>query len=264
MNILTVENIKVNFKEKQVLKGINLDIQKGKIISIIGPNGCGKTTLLRVMSRNLKPTEGKVLLNGQDIHKLKSKAVAKEMAILSQSNGCPEDISIKDLVSYGRFAHKRAFSGLTNEDNEIVNWAIKRTGLIKLKDRKVSTLSGGERQRAWIAMAIAQKPSILLLDEPTTYLDISHQLELLDLIKSLNETENITIVMVLHDINQASKYSHELVVIKDGKLCCKGSPNYVISDYMLKRVFNLYVDIGEDKDTKKPIIYAKSVFKKVE
>lgn len=260
MNILNVENVRVNYGEKQILKGINLDIEKGKIVSIIGPNGCGKTTLLRTMSRNLKPNQGRILLNGQDINKLKSKNIAKKMAILSQTNACPEDICIKDLVSYGRFAHKKLFSSLTDEDNKIIDWAINRTGLNKMKNRKVATLSGGERQRAWIAMAIAQKPSVLLLDEPTTYLDISHQLEILDLIKSLNEKENITIIMVLHDINQATKYSHELVVIKNGELYCKGTPCSIISDDMLKDVFRLEADIGEDKDTKKPVIYPRRVF----
>lgn len=260
MNILTVENIKVDYGKNQVLKGINLNIKKGKIVSIIGPNGCGKTTLLRVMSRNLNPKCGRVLLNGEDIHKLKPKVLAKEMAILSQSNGCPEDICIKDLVSYGRYAHKKLFSSLTDEDNKIIDWAINRTGLYEMRNRKVVTLSGGERQRAWIAMAIAQKPSVLLLDEPTTYLDISHQLELLDLIKSLNEKENITIVMVLHDINQAAKYSHELIVIKNGELYCKGAPCSIISDNVLKEVFRLEADIGEDKDTKKPVIYPRRVF----
>ncbi|WP_102398701.1 ABC transporter ATP-binding protein [Haloimpatiens massiliensis] len=260
MDILTVENISINYGEKQVLKGINLNIEKGKIISIIGPNGCGKTTLLRVMSRNLKPKTGRVLLNGEDIYKLKAKTLAKNMAILSQNNGCPEDICIRDLVSYGRHAHKKIFSGFTEEDERIIDWAIKRTGLNNMQDRKVATLSGGERQRAWIAMSIAQKPKVLLLDEPTTYLDISHQLELLDLIKSLNEEEKITIVMVLHDINEAAKYSHELIVIKNGELHCKGTPYSIINDEMLKQVFRVEADINKDKNTKKPVIYPRRVF----
>lgn len=260
MDILTVENIRVNYGEKEVLKGINLNIEQGKIVSIIGPNGCGKTTLLRVMSRNLKPKAGNVLLNGENIYKLKSKTLAKNMAILSQNNGCPEDICIRDLVAYGRHAHKKIFSGFTDEDEGIIDWAIKRTGLDNIKDRKVATLSGGERQRAWIAMAIAQKPKILLLDEPTTYLDISHQLELLDLIKSLNEEEKITIVMVLHDINEAAKYSHELIVIKNGELHCKGTPYDIINDKMLKQVFRVEAEINEDINTKKPVIYPIRVF----
>lgn len=260
MNILNVKNVNVQYGEKQVLKDINLKISSGKIISIIGPNGCGKTTLLRVISKNLKPNKGQVLLNEKDVYNIKNKELARTMAILSQSNGCPEDISIKELVSYGRYAHKKLFLGFTSEDEKIVNWAINRTGLHNIQNRKVNTLSGGERQRAWIAMAIAQKPSILILDEPTTYLDISYQLELLDLIKSLNKQENITIVMVLHDINQASRYSDELVIIKNGELYEIGTPNNVISDVMLKEVFRLRADINEDKDTKKPIIYPKEVF----
>ncbi|NEU04597.1 ATP-binding cassette domain-containing protein [Clostridium senegalense] len=263
MNVLRVENLKVSYGEKEVLKGINFNIESGKIVSIIGPNGCGKTTLLKTISRNLKPNEGKILLNGKDVYKFKNKNLARIMATLSQSNVCPDDVSIKELVSYGRYAHKKFFSGFTKEDEEIINWAISRTGLNEMKNRKVITLSGGERQRAWIAMAIAQKPSILILDEPTTYLDISYQLELLDLIKSLNEKEKITIVMVLHDINQACKYSHELIVIKNGYLYEKGSPSKIINDNMLKEVFRLKAYINEDKDTKKPIIYPKEVFSKL-
>lgn len=257
--ILSVENLSVSYKEKNVIENVNIDIEKGKVYSIIGPNGCGKTTLIRTMSRSIKPKNGYVKLYNNDIFKIKTKNVARKMAILSQSNASMSEVTVKTLVQYGRFAHKEWWQGSNSGDNEIVEWAINKTGLEKYKDRKISTLSGGERQRAWIAMAIAQKPEILLLDEPTTYLDISHQLEIMELVSKLNKEENITIVMVLHDINHAARYSDELIVIKDKQVYTKGNPWEVLESNVLKDVFRVEAEVSKDKETNKPIFYAKKV-----
>ena len=257
--ILSVKNLSVSYKEKNIIENINLDIEKGKVYSIIGPNGCGKTTLIRTMSRSIRPKSGCVELNNNDIFKLKTKNVAKKMAVLSQNNMTMSEISVKTLVQYGRFAHKEWWMGSSSEDNEIVEWAIEKTALVDYKDRKINTLSGGERQRAWIAMSIAQKPEILLLDEPTTYLDISHQLEILELISRLNKEEKITILMVLHDINHAARYSDELIVIKDKHVYTKGNPWEVLESNVLRDVFRVDAQISKDKETNKPIFYAKKV-----
>lgn len=256
--ILQIDNLTVSYKEKKVIDSINLDITKGKVYSIIGPNGCGKTTLMRTMSRGIKPKSGQVLLYGKSIFKIKTKNVAKKIAVLSQNNNTISDVTVRQLIGYGRFAHKEWWKGI-DDDNEIVDWAINKTNLMDFENRKINTLSGGERQRAWIAMSIAQKPEVLLLDEPTTYLDISHQLEIMELISRLNKEDGITIVMVLHDINHAARYSDELIVIKDQKIFEKGDPWTILGGNVLKDVFKVEAEISTDKDTNKPIFYAKKV-----
>lgn len=257
--ILRAENISVEIKNKEIIRNLNLSIDKGKIYSIIGPNGSGKTTLLRVLSRNLKPKKGKVLLKQKNIFKLNTKTVARTMAVLSQTNNGMTDVTVRNLIVYGRYAHKEWWRGKSNEDKKIVDWAIERTNLKKLEKRKLNTLSGGERQRAWIAMAIAQGPEILLLDEPTTFLDISHQLEVLELVSSLNKENDITILMVLHDINQAARYSDEIIVIKDGELYKQDNPWNIVNDITLKKVFKVQSSFTKDLDTGKPIFYPKKV-----
>lgn len=257
--ILRAENISVRYKENQVIKDLNLDIGKGKIYSIIGPNGSGKTTLLRTLSRNIKPNKGKVFLNGENITRMKSKQIARKMAVLSQIHGSNTDVTVRNLVVYGRYAYKEWWKGDNEQDNSIVDWALETTKMKEFANKKMCNLSGGEKQRAWIAMAIAQKPDILLLDEPTTFLDISHQLEVLELVESLNKQNGITILMVLHDINLAAKYSDELIVIKDGDVYIKGDPWEIVSEENLKDVFNINGDISEDKESGKPIFFPRLV-----
>lgn len=257
--IIKINNLIVNYKEKKVLDNIDLKIKKGKIYSIIGTNGCGKTTLMRTMSRSIKPKSGQILLNGDSIFKMRTKDIAKHIAVLSQDNNTMSDVTVRQLIGYGRYSHKDWWKGIDKSDNEIVDWAIEKTNLRDFEHRKISTLSGGERQRAWIAMSIAQKPEVLLLDEPTTYLDISHQLEIMELILRLNKEEGITIVMVLHDINHAARYSDELIVIKDHKIFEKGEPWEILKGNVLRDVFRVEAEISEDKDTNKPIFYAKKV-----
>ncbi len=258
--VIKVEDLRVAYKETLILENINLEIHKGKIYSIIGPNGCGKTTLLRAMSRNLKPNDGRVLLNKQNIFKTRTKLVAQKMAVLGQNNTSMSDVTVKTLVHYGRFAHKKWWEGQTG-DNDIVEWALEKTGMSDLQNRKLNTLSGGERQRAWIAMAVAQKPEVMLLDEPTTYLDISHQLEIMELVSRLNREDQITIVMVLHDMNHAARFSDELVVLKDKNIYKQGDPWQVIKDGVLEDVFRVEADIMTDAESQKPVFYAKKVVK---
>ena len=258
--ILEVRGVSAGYKNNSVLENVDLTVERGKVYSIIGPNGCGKTTLLRVMSRSMKPTGGKVLLDGSDIFRTNTKKVARKMAILAQSNATMSDVTVRKLVSYGRYAHKEWWQGNAAEDTDIVDWAIRRTNLSGYEERKINTLSGGERQRAWIAMSLAQKPELLLLDEPTTYLDISHQLEIMELVSALNREEGITILMVLHDINHAARYSDELVVMKDHGIYRQGDPWEVLSSGdVLSDVFRIEAEITRDTETGKPIFYAKKV-----
>lgn len=255
--ILEVENITAGYKNHPVLDGINLQLQRGKIYSVIGPNGCGKTTLLRVMSRNMKPISGRVLLDGKDIFKTNTKLVARKMAILSQSNTTMSDVTVEKLVAYGRYAHKQWWEGNDTLDKDVVTWALRRTNLEDFRQRKINSLSGGERQRAWIAMSLAQKPEILLLDEPTTYLDISHQLEIMELVSRLNREEGITVLMVLHDINHALRYSDELIVMNGSGIYQTGAPWELLQGDLLRDVFHVEAEITREEESGKPIFYAK-------
>lgn len=257
--ILSVKELCAGYKNRRILDGINLDIHRGKVYSIIGPNGCGKTTLIRAMSRNLRPESGKVLLDGNDIFRTNTKLVAQEMAVLGQTDTSMSDITVKTLVEYGRYAHKKWWAGSDGEDKRIVEWAIERTGMTRLQNRKINALSGGERQRARIAMAIAQKPEIMLLDEPTTYLDIAHQLEIMELVSALNREEGITVVMVLHDMNHAARYSDELILLNDSKIHTIGSPQELFDNGELEKVFNVYAEILSDSEDNSSVFYAKRV-----
>lgn len=244
--ILQAKDICLRYGNKEVVKDLNVTINKGEIVSIIGPNGCGKSTILKSLSRYLKPSRGKILLNGKDIQNIDTKKAAKKIAILPQVRNVPNDFSVETLVSYGRYPHLGFGNRLKKEDFEIIDWAIKKTGMDDMKTRTVGTLSGGEQQRAWIAMALAQKPEILILDEPTTFLDISYQLEILELVKELNQTLNLTIIMVLHDINQAIRYSHKIYVIKEGKVYNHGDSRSLIDRDLLRKVFRIEADALED------------------
>ena len=197
--VIEGKEIEIGYGDKIAVHKANIKINEGEVVTIIGPNGSGKSTLIKALSRCLKLRSGSVTLDGININKIPTKTVAKKMAVLPQVKSVSSDITVESLVSYGRYSHLDFRNRLTKDDNEIVEWAMGKTGLKRLKHRNVMTLSGGERQRAWIAMALAQKPQVLMLDEPTTYLDISYQLEVLELVKELNQTLGITVVMVLQD-----------------------------------------------------------------
>lgn len=246
MPALETKGLCLGYNGHQIVDNLNLCVEKGKIVSILGPNGSGKSTILKALSRNLKPDRGTVLLNGSDIELMKSRDVARQLAVLFQAPQSPGDLTIKELVEYGRFPHQNWWQGKSKDDAELVAWALSQTGLTDMSGRIVSTLSGGERQRSWIAMALAQQPGILLLDEPTTYLDLCHQLELLELVAELNKQHGITVVMVLHDINQAAKYSDEVVILKNGRIYTKGEPQTAISAQTLREVFGVEADVWLD------------------
>jgi len=246
MSIETL-NLSFNYGDKIILNNININIKESEIVTIIGPNGSGKSTLIKTISSYLKAKTGSIKLDGENINKISGKTLAKKIAVLPQTKSVSADITVEGLVSYGRYPHLGFGKRLNNDDKEIINWAIEKTGLMELKDRYVATLSGGERQRAWIAMALAQKPKILILDEPTTYLDVSYQLEVLELVKELNETLGLTVIMVLHDLNQAARYSDNIYVLKDGEICDYGVPKHIMNSSLLEKVFRIHAHIYEDK-----------------
>ena len=253
MPIMRAENLSVDFSGKTVLKNLMIAIEQGQIVSIIGPNGSGKSTLLKALSRNLKPNGGNIYLEGSNLSALSAKYVARKMAVLPQSPQAPKDLTVRDLVEYGRYPHQSWWQGKSQQDDEYVDWALGQTGLRQMADRIVSTLSGGERQRVWIAMALAQKPEILLLDEPTTYLDICHQLEIMELLADFNRDHKITVAMVLHDINHAARYSDCIAVLHQGQVFAVGSPNEVITSHTLQEVFGVESIITQDK-VGKPVV----------
>lgn len=253
--MISASNLKVGYEDKVIIENLNLEINKGEVVSIIGPNGCGKSTLLKSLSRMIKPLSGEVFLEGKKIKDLKGKLIAQKVCLLSQHNNAPMDLTVEELVYFGRIPHKKWFETKTNNDKEIVDWAIENTGLSKYKNTPIGALSGGERQRAYIAQALCQKPDILLLDEPTTYLDISYQLELMELVREINEKFKITIVMVLHELNQASKYSDRLIIMKDGQIISDGRPNDVVNKDVIKKVYKIECDIDNDPQSNKPRIH---------
>jgi iron complex transport system ATP-binding protein len=253
MPILKAEDLSLCFDEKKILKNLTIAVEEGKIVAILGPNGSGKSTLLKVLSRNIKPDKGIVYLDDKNLAQLSGKTIAQQMAVLPQSPQAPSDLTVRDLVEFGRFPHQSWWQGKSEQDEHCVSWALAETGLSKMADRVVSTLSGGERQRVWIAMALAQKPEILLLDEPTTYLDICHQLEIMELLAAFNGEHNLTVVMVLHDINHAARYSDYVVVLQRGQVFASGTPKDVITEHTLREVFGVESEIILDK-TGKPVI----------
>ncbi|EPY6470581.1 ABC transporter ATP-binding protein [Clostridium sporogenes] len=252
MNSITTTNLAIAYEDKLIVDGLNMNIPKGKITTIIGPNGCGKSTVLKTIGRILKPKEGLVYLNGDDIRNLSTKEVAQKMAILPQSPQAQGGLTVGELVSYGRFPHKKGFGKLSPEDKKVIQWALDITKLTELEITMVDNLSGGQRQRVWIAMALAQQTDLILLDEPTTYLDMAYQLEVLELLYNLNREESCTIVMVLHDLNLAARFADYMIAIRSGSIISHGTPEEIMTKKVLKDTFNIDAEIVWGSKTGRP------------
>ena len=238
--MIKLENISFSYnKKKEFIQDLSLEFKSGEITTILGPNGSGKSTLLHMMSTYLKPKSGKIYLGDKDLGKLKQKEIAKYISCVYQENEAPDDITVRDLVSFGRNIYSNVKKEDKEENKRMIDFALKATGIEEIQDKKVVNLSGGQKQRAFIAMSLAQNTEVLLLDEPTTYLDIYHQIEILEVVKSLNEKYNITIVMVLQDLNQAIIYSHNLVIMKNGNLIKQGKATEVLNEQTIKDVYNV-------------------------
>ncbi|MFB9274460.1 ABC transporter ATP-binding protein [Cohnella cellulosilytica] len=253
MECITAKHVDIAYDDTLIVKELNLQIPRGQITTMIGPNGCGKSTVLKAVGRLLKPKNGTVYLNGADIRTLPTKEVAKQMAILPQTPTAPSGLTVGQLVAYGRFPHQRGFGKLSHEDKRIVAWALSLTQLDEFEHREVDTLSGGQRQRVWIAMALAQQTDLILLDEPTTYLDLAYQLEVLELLYELNRSQQVTIVMVLHDLNLAARFSDYMVAICNGQIVEQGSPERVMTIQTLREVFAIDADIMLEPRTGRPV-----------
>ena len=253
MNSLKAESINLSYGKKKIIKNLDIDIAKGKITILIGANGSGKSTLLRSLSRLMKPDNGQIVLNGKDIFNLSTKEVAKNLSILPQSPNAPEGMTVFQLIKQGRYPYQSLLQQWSKEDERLVNKALNETGMYDLKNRTVDSLSGGQRQRAWIAMTLAQNTEIILLDEPTTYLDLAHQIEILDLLDKLNKKEDRTIVMVLHDLNLAFRYADYIVAIKEKNIYVEGKPYEVVTPQMIRNVFDMKCRIINDPVSDTPL-----------
>ncbi|AQA20690.1 ABC transporter family protein [Rhodococcus sp. MTM3W5.2] len=251
---LAAEALTVGYGDRVIVDGLDLEIPTGVVTTVIGPNGCGKSTLLRSLGRLLKPKSGQVLLDGKAISTLKTKDVARTLGMLPQAPVAPEGLTVADLVARGRHPHQSWIRQWSADDEGEVARALALTGVSELADRPVDQLSGGQRQRAWISMALAQGTDILLLDEPTTYLDLAHSVEVLDLVDRMHEELGRTVVMVLHDLNLAIRYSDRLIVMSEGAVVASGTPSEVISEELLLEVFGLEARVIEDPVSDRPLI----------
>ncbi len=255
MSILRVEKLRVCYGRTVVLHDLNLSVAADKITSIIGPNGCGKSTLLKAMGRIIRQQQGQVYLHGEDLSRIPTRQVARRLALLPQHPVAPLELTGEELVAFGRFPHHKKRNRLSSKDKEVIAWAMDLTKVTSLRERAIGSLSGGERQRIWLAMALAQETEILLLDEPTTYLDMAHQLEMLKIVKRLNQERHCAVVMVLHDINHAARFSHEIVAMKQGKIIATGDPKATITAEVLRNVFQIEARVMEDPLRGTPVCF---------
>ncbi|QHW33631.1 ABC transporter ATP-binding protein [Paenibacillus rhizovicinus] len=250
---LWTEDITIKYEDRVISRNLSVQIPDGSYTVIVGPNACGKSTLLRTLSKLLKPSEGQVLLDGKGIATYKSKEVARKLGLLPQSSTAPEGITVANLVAHGRYPYQSFIRQWSDEDEEAVASAMRLTDTSELSHRLVDELSGGQRQRVWVAMALAQQTPLLLLDEPTTYLDIAHQIELLELFKDLNERGR-TIVAVLHDLNHAARYATHIIAMKNGQLIAQGDPREILTEQLVEDVFGLKCTIIEDPVSHTPLV----------
>jgi len=254
---LTAEAVTLAYGARTVVDALDLAIEPGQVTAIVGANGSGKSTLLRALARLIAPSSGTVLLDGVAVDRRPSKEVARIIGLLPQSPVAPEGIAVADLVGRGRHPHQRPFAPWNAADHAAVAAALAATGITDLADRPVDELSGGQRQRVWIAMALAQQTDILLLDEPTTFLDVAHQIDVLDLLTDLNRDRGTTIVMVLHDLNLAARYAHQLVAVRDGRIHTVGSPHDVVTPDVVRQVFALDSEVITDPVSGAPLVLPK-------
>lgn len=243
---LSARNLRLGYADKVIVPGMTLDFEPARIHCLIGPNGCGKSTLLRALAGLVTPQDGEALLDGRAVTRWSRRHLARRLAMLPQHPQAPEGLSVEQLVRYGRFPHQRLFAPLGEQDHARVRWAIRVTGLGGYEARPLSALSGGERQRAWIALCLAQQADLLILDEPTTYLDLGHQLEILELLQALNREQGLTVIMSLHDLNQAAWAGHRLVAMRAGELVQAGPPAEVLTERLLADVFRIRARIVDD------------------
>lgn len=258
---LFTDSISIGYGERLIVKELSIEIPDKSITTIIGSNGCGKSTLLKAITRIISHQSGTVVLDGKNITKENTKSLARKMAILPQSPEGVSGLTVGELVSYGRYPYQQGFGRLTKRDYEVIDWALEVTGTKEYKHRAVDALSGGQRQRVWIAMALAQETEIIFLDEPTTYLDMAHQLEVLELLQKLNIEQQRTIVMVLHDLNQAARFADYIIALKDGRVVKAGTCEEVMNRDVLRKVFNIDAEIGRDPRTNKPMCVTYNLYK---
>ncbi len=251
---LTAQGLTLAYEDRVVVEDLDVEIPDGKVTVIVGPNACGKSTLLRALGRLLKPRKGAVLLDGADLARIPTRRIAQVVGLLPQTPVAPEGITVADLVARGRMPHQKWWQQWSETDEAHVAEAMERTSIIDLAERQVDELSGGQRQRVWIAMALAQDTDLLLLDEPTTYLDIAHQVEVLDLIRQLNHARGRTVVAVLHDLNQAARYADHLIAMRAGKIVAQGPPADTVTAELVKEVFGLAAVVVPDPVTGDPLV----------
>ncbi|VTT99604.1 iron-dicitrate transporter atp-binding subunit : ABC transporter related protein OS=Truepera radiovictrix (strain DSM 17093 / CIP 108686 / LMG 22925 / RQ-24) GN=Trad_0345 PE=3 SV=1: ABC_tran [Gemmataceae bacterium] len=256
MSALATVGLAVGYDRAVVVPELSVTVPPGKVTVIVGANGCGKSTILKACSRILRPLAGAVELDGDDVHSLPTRALARRLSVLPQASAAPESLTVRELVSYGRYPHSRWLGSGHPDDAAMIDWALAATGTAEFAARPVHSLSGGQQQRAWIAMTLAQGADLLLLDEPTSHLDTCHQLEVMELLARLNRESGKTVVMVLHDLNLAARYAHHMLAIKDGRVAAAGTPQEVMTPATLKEVFGIRARVIPDPDTGTPLCIA--------